>query len=254
MFEINPKRNRMLVTVVFFIIMASILLGFINCMEEGNQPNKRPVGINLIYSYPILHVIDSDIVYYKLVDTIAIVYYNNYILYHLPKKRVFETDVKMKNQDSYFLQQRDSSYGFLFESESMNLSRRVNADSFLKRKAFAGIKLENGPNDTLIEAINNYQGILLEKYTPKQNSHSNFDTLIFYYANDFKSIDFSFSKKMDSLKQLKLFKVRLINNQSFSYPYNRMLPKREYLFEINQITEDSLRSYVQVIESLEIKR
>lgn len=233
---------------VLLVFLASIFLNFVNCENKKYESYKNQVGINLVFSYPIIQVVDNKTFFYKLIDTIPIVYYKNYRLYHLPKARILETEDKVPNDNTYFLYQKDSSYGVEFKTTNKKFNNIIVVDSFLKERAFAGAILQNGPNDTLVEIIKSENGNLLEKYVPKENNNNYFDSLFFYYTNDLKSIDFSFSKKMDSLKMMKFFKVRLINNEGFSNQYNALLPKREYLFEINQISKDSLKKYINIIK------
>ena len=88
-----------------------------------------------------------------------------------------------------------------------------------------------------MEVKKDKDGIVIEKYgMMKQGDEMSIDTIYYYYSKKMNNIEYSFSKKLDSISRKKLFKVRLLYNSKFSSSNKSVLPKREISFEIREVT------------------
>lgn len=193
--------------------------------------------IKLIVNYPLVEFEENKLS--NLKDTIPIYYWENYVFYNIPYKKTFEIDERLINEEvkySYFLFKKGNIYGYLFNSlDDTSLPQKLQVDSFLFRRAYAAkfdLKFKS-----LVEVKGDkHNNSLIEKYVPENiNNETYFDTIIFYFDKRLNGIDFSFSKDLDSAKEKKLYKVRLLYNEKFSATYQMMVPKREMLFEIQNM-------------------
>jgi hypothetical protein len=186
-----------------------------------------------------------------LTDTIVIYNYLNYVLYQLPAKVVFETENKIKGTESFFIFKKDSKYGIFINSiKDSKKGEKLLVDSFLAKRALKDNRFSSIPDTTYKLAnttLNN--GIYIEVFLPIQKKNENiFDSIIFYYSKKYNSFEYSFSPKLDSLKQRKLFKIRLLFKEKFSPAYNAVIPQREYLYEIEPTSAIFKKAIIKVIE------
>ena len=72
--------------------------------------------------------------------------------------------------------------------------------------------------------------------------------MYYYYSKDFKNIDYSFSKEQDSIKKMKLFKVRFIYNPTPKGKYLFPVPKREFLFELKKVPGLNSKEIIEFVE------
>ena len=88
---------------------------------------------------------------------------------------------------------------------------------------------------------------ILKKYRPQKTGDDG-DTIALFFSNKLKGIDFSLSKELDSINNLKLCRIKIICNQKYSANYKIILPQREFLFEINEIPVDNQKVISEFIE------
>lgn len=74
------------------------------------------------------------------------------------------------------------------------------------------------------------------------------DSIYYYYSKKMNKVQYSFSKKLDSISGMKLFKFRLIFNSKFSKSHNAVLPKREISFEIRDETAPNVKEILSLIK------
>jgi hypothetical protein len=89
-------------------------------------------------------------------------------------------------------------------------------------------------------------GVLEEMYSGRVKYMK--DTLTLYFSNKLRDLDFSLSEKLDSLKQLKLFKFRAINDEEVMEDSKMLIPKREVVFEIKEIPVDNPKEIMGYFE------
>lgn len=90
---------------------------------------------------------------------------------------------------------------------------------------------------------------MVEKYIPKiKYDESYSDTTFLYYSFQLNGIDFTFSKELDSLKGMKLFKIRAVFNPIPKGKYSFKVPSREYLFEIDRYDINNRQEILSLFE------
>jgi|KBSSwiStaDraftv2_1062776.scaffolds.fasta_scaffold758702_1 hypothetical protein len=215
------------------LIVAIIIFSSCGSIRKYNGLKR----INLIVNYPIVIMNDgvNDAVnFFNLKDTVWIFYYDSKVLYRLSETRNLETDKKILGTETWFIYREKAKHGFLFNSISdSSRGLKLLVDSFLNNRAYASANF-NIPSDSLFAKDQNKEEKFVEKYHIKVHTDNYPDSIYYYFTNELKNIDYSFSQKLDTLKNMKLYKVRLLYNETFSLSYQAIIPKREFLFEIRE--------------------
>ncbi|MBK7885348.1 MAG: hypothetical protein IPJ81_17370 [Chitinophagaceae bacterium] len=61
------------------------------------------------------------------------------------------------------------------------------------------------------------------------------DTLVLYFSNKVKDISYTFSRELDSIKNLKLYKIEVGNGEKYIKEKRIILPKMKSVIEFKQI-------------------
>ena len=209
--------------------------------------------ISLSYIFPTnIYRENDEIKIYSLKDTISIFYYSDYLIYRLPPIVKFETDEKIKGTEPYFIYNKQDSFGVLFNSlTDSSCGRTCPVDSFLFNRGFK-VKDMDIPADSvwpLMEVKKDKDGILIEKYAMlKPEDEMSIDTIYYYYSRKMNKVKYSFSKKLDSISHMKLFKARFLFNSKFSSSERAFLPKREISFEIREVHPPDAKEIFSLIK------
>lgn len=142
----------------------------------------------------------------------------------------------------YFIHHADSLFGIMFRLYDTSYTRH-RVDTILNELALqAGPWEEIAKLTRLSTSIDQKTGDLVEVYINDQVKEK--DSAVFYYNKKFKSVKFSFSRNLDSAKGLKLYKIRMIGDETY-LPNGQYLPKRESKIELNEMKLDNmlLRKY-----------
>jgi hypothetical protein len=229
------------------LIMAIIIFSSCGSIRKYNGLKR----INLIINYPIVIMNDGvhDAVnFFNLKDTVWIFYYDSKVLYRLSETRNLETDKKMLGTEKWFIYREKAEYGFLFNSISdSSRGLKLLVDSFLNNRAYASANFDI-PSDSLFAKAQNKGEKFVEKYYSKEHTENYPDSIYYYFTNELKNIGYTFSRKLDSLKNMKLYKVRLLYNETFSLSYKAVIPKREFLFEIREEVIVNSREIIDFFE------
>jgi len=230
-------RNKLKILCVSFIILA-ILVSFKNKREFCSPDNYEVTCIHFVVGYSIIE--PANFTVSNLTDTFPIYYYSNYILYQLPytilQQNEKDSVINSKRSYRYFLFQRGGKKGCLFESiVGKEKGREFPVDSFLADRAYYPLQLDSTHinYDHLDEAkFDSATQNLTERYTVKDKYRGKyFDTSYYYYSNK-TEIQFSLSHQLDSAKNMKLYKVRFVFAKNFLKENNRIIPRREYFYEL----------------------
>lgn len=232
------KTYEFVIEITFSVVLAIILLlfGSFTCSKK-NKLNS----IELNFSYPVsFYKKDSEIRIYNIHDTIRIYYYKDYVLYQLSGSRKFETDELIAGTEQYFIYNSNNKFGFLFSSlKDSSLRMKIQVDSFLFDRGMKGKDFDHLPDSLwfLSDERKDNESNIVEKYASiKPGDETSIDSIYYYYSKKMNDIPYSFSKKLDSIKSMKLFRIRMIYNEKFSKTNNFVLPQREILFEIRKRT------------------
>ena len=229
------------------LIVAVIIFSSCGITRKYNELKR----INLTVNYPI--VIMNDGVHdavnlFNLKDTVWIFYYDSKVLYRLSESRNLETDKKIAGTEAWFIYHEKAKHGFLFNSISdSSRGLKLLVDSFLNNRAYASANFDI-PSDSLLIKAQDNEVKFVEKYYTKEHNENYPDSIYYYFTNELKNIDYTFSRKLESLKNMKLYKVRLLYNETFSPSYKAMIPKREFLFEIREEVIVNSREIIDFFE------
>lgn len=235
----------------FFPFFAILLLSNTNC-------NSQIRAINLISNFQIARIQDGRV--FDLNDTTKIVYYENFILFEIPYVNqvsnvnmdsngnvISENLVKTELKHKFYIYAKGAEYGLDFDSLNASVSEKFSVDSLLKAHAFKDFEFSNN-NDSLIKTFT-YGNILAEEFVPKVKWDSSYPDSSYLFYSDKLNVDFSFSKKLDSIHKAKLFKIRFIYNAIAKDDYPAGIPKREFLFELQETPVSHSNELIELFET-----
>ena len=214
------------------LILLPTALFFLNCTVS----KQKIKALNLIVNYPVVQTIAGNLHVFNLSDTISIYYSKDYIVYKLAPIRQLETDQRIKGSEPYFIYQNNSKTGTLFDSiRQTGIGTKVSVDSILFNRAYTGMKSDfTDASWKKMDSIRDKQS-LIEKFAPRTASTdpTNIDSAFFYYTAELKDYDYSFSKKADSLTNLKLYQLRCLYKAKLTSD-NKLFQARELFFKIEK--------------------
>jgi len=244
--------NKPIATIKAFAVELVVAIIMSGCAATIHK-SERLKEISIIVNYPVVIVNDGvhdGINFFNRKDTVWIFYCNNNVLYRLSGATDLETDKKILGTETWFIYLKKATHGFLFNSiTDTSKGLRLPIDSFLNERAYANANFDV-PADSLYGKVENGNDTIVEKYFARTVHNGNYpDSLYYYFTNTFENVDYSFSRRLDSAKNMKLYKVRVLYNEGFSSSYKIMLPKREFLFEMR---EEAIANSKQIINFFEM--
>lgn len=242
----NPK----VLLGAFGLFMFLIIL----CSFIKKTKKNEIIKTYLCYSFPVFK---SDASYFLIYDSIALIQYKNYMLFEFKDIYTLQNDtaiVKKTINYKYFLLKKNELYGFYYDSLNTDICKKFKKDSILSKKAFYGQSLFNSSKMLLLNFKKNENSYnLIEKYKCKSKIDLTYpDTMIVYYTNQMKNVDFTLSKELDSIKKLKVQKIRAIYNSQFIKGTPNKFPAYEYKFELKKDTITNLEKYSALLKKNKI--
>ncbi len=189
---------------------------------------------------------------FSVENSTGILYYDNYIIYQIPhyytlSKVTWDTsgnvasehELKNEIKFQYLICKDQDTYGYRFDSLSAKKPHVVSVDSFQKQNLFKGFPFFKNQEDTLLyEKNNSHDNTLTKTYKPKRRIDDSYpDTMKYSFTHELNGIDFSFSKELDSMMKMKLFKVEFITNPIVMN--QKTVPRRVFLFEMKKNPVDT---------------
>jgi hypothetical protein len=233
-------------------------VNFSNCDSKALRPLPNNLCVQLTYNLPIIDFIGKFVNY---TDSLSILYQDSFVLYRIPYTHS-TTEVLTNEKDSvieeprireelryeYFIFKKGDQYGYRYDSFAAKQYQKRLVDSFLAVKSFTTVKLFDLSNDSLISS-KKLNDEIQETYIPKIKVDSTYcDTSYYYFTSKMPRTILSLSKELDSLKDMKLYKARLLYNSSGT------LPKREIYFELKPLsakaTNDLLKQFFKLKKEL----
>lgn len=250
-----PNRQTKLLIAIKAAIVAFIafyaLEGYESASSRTLQDNQH---IQLIVSYPLVQMPGAKLT--DLPDTVHYYYNDNYVAVALPVRRSIENSERILQQSisySWFIYKKGGSYGYWFDSSDAGSSKKLKVDSILFNRGYA-TKFDIS-SDTLVgKNVDKKTGIIEEKYVPKRNyGEYYFDSLFYYYSPGMRYLKYSLSANLDSLKQMKLYKVRLCYNDRYSPSQGVIIPRRAFSFEIRELPfkDDGFANLINRVKKME---
>lgn len=234
MFRKNTSELAIKTTLSVVLSISFVILGSFTCSK-----NYRTNSVELIIKFPArIYKEKNEIKVYHILDTVRIFYYEDYVLYRLPGRRIFETEEIIAGTEPYFIFNRKNTHGFLFTSlKDSSLPTKLQVDSFLANRGMKGKDFDLLPDSvwSLIGETNDKENSIVEKYVLiKPGDETSIDSISYYYTKTMDDVRYSFSKKLDSIKSMKLFRIRMVYNEKFDKHQNITLPQREIVFEFRK--------------------
>ena len=231
----NSKRVRPLAGLTLLVAIVQI----ISCRSVSKTGSVKE--LQYVLNFPVQYQKENDEVkVYSMRDTTSMYFLGPYVLYKLPPAARFETNENIPGTEPYLLYRKGAKTGQLFASVLDTTSgRTVQLDSLLERRALRGKDFEI-PSDTAWRMVSregdSRRGSLLEKYSLIGEPVGNvMDSIYYYYSKELRDEDFTFSRKIDSMKGMKLHRVRFLFNPKYSPSDGFVIPKREYLFDLQRV-------------------
>jgi hypothetical protein len=204
-----------------------------------NKPTDKQIrAVNMTYDLPVVNW-DSTITETK--SMYDVFYYEDLIMYKFLYR--FDSLVNGKlllhaDRNIFFVFRRDSLFGNTYDPNPHRRipDRRLRVDSMLKIYSFESSKFDTLLNFKPDSSYFDAEGNLLKIYInpAPDGSPEKFD-LYFYYTKKLQGIKETFSKSMDNIKNMKLFKVRILASGAYYEQYKIAFPKREIYYEMKKI-------------------
>lgn len=249
--QVNVNKYRLILRKIKIASPAILVMLFMNLScWESKRINNREIHIRAVrLFYKCQLGFNGELTEFG--DSLTIYYLKDFILYRVAfpfeqKYLTFDSSGNISSERlimrgtkfSYFIYKKGAKFGFNYDSIDAKTGRRCSTDSFLRAKfSFTESIFENS-NETL---INRKTGIphydLMEVYTPKIKYDDTYpDSSYYYYLKKLTDIEFSFSHELDSIKKMKLCKVRFVYNPVTKGTSPFAIPKREFLFQIEELS------------------
>lgn len=239
--------NKKIIAEKTLIAFSAIIL--ICCSYNKNTPKSASLDIRqfkLLISFPTL---TTDNRFVTVKDSQYFIYYKDLALCKFPYTKEYSSNLfdstgeiiehKIIRTDTnfhYLIYRRGEMNGYAFDSTQDQKGRKVLVDSFLKTRLMVIDRYIFNSGDSLINKTYEPNNAIQETYLRRlKNDKWDCDTNHLFFSKDLKNIDFSISKKLDSIKGAKLFKVHQISNGDPKNENFFFRQKRETLLEIKQI-------------------
>lgn len=168
--------------------------------------------VAVTFRLPIKH---SDTLIESYSSTFYKTNYKDVIIYELPYRETFQINGILQKDTikySFFLFHLNDKTGIYFDSLNTNNISKKNVDSLLKTSALKSLNL-----DTVFSIISDSKNEIINKNTFVKKAKINdpgYDSVYFYFNKALLNLNFSFSQKLDSIHNSKLFKVDFIMKKS----------------------------------------
>lgn len=232
-----------------------IVLGLIILACNGSQ--KEPFqSVLLSASFPLLTYEENEVRLHFLTDSIRINYEGDYLLYELPQHDLSFYNGNFINEkikfNLFLFKNGDTRGYFLANDTSSNISILL-VDSILSKRISWSKNIDSYDTDTTLTQLPQEQtdNEIVKKFIPKTvYDETIFDTLFLYFKTSFQDIKFSFSRKMDSLTGMKLYKIRYLYNEKYLPKLKANFKERELLIEMTPETADQKEKQKRKFEDL----
>ncbi len=233
------------------IIICSIVFilnikSFYSCINKA--PDNNIQAFRLIYNIPVFTP-DSN---FEIRNTYDVFYCKDIIIYKFNYRfdSLFNGNLVFQEwRSNYFVFHKDSLFGhnYYLKPDLALKNARLSVDSMLKKNSFESLKFDTlltlKPDSSYFDT----EGNLLKIFNnpPPNSSQEKYD-LYFYYTKKLKGVKETFSRKMDNVNNMKLFKIRIVAKGAYYEEYKTIIPEREYLYEMEEIrveNEKEIMSY-----------
>lgn len=222
---------------IISFFLANIVYSFLQGTPEPNTSSIRQLDVryHIEFFFQDEKVLIND-------NKFSIYYDGDWRLYKL--RYFFDSTLNGKllkeGYYSYYLVfKKGDKYGYRFDPMAPKNNGSAKIDSLINKHALGGFTWDKITALTPVSTYDATTDVLEEIYSPA-GIDDNKDTLKFYYSNRFKDYEFSFSRTLDSLKQLKLFKIVAYNAPFYYKETNKNFPERTSYFIMEEGKQEDL--------------
>lgn len=226
-------------------------------------------GLHPLQFYAVLPIIDNtghlDTTFTRSVD---IVRYNNIVLLNIAYRpmtfeTISETAEEVVNRlvflddtaYEYFIYKKGEPKGYEYYSLDSPAQREQFVDTFYNNTLFATMVFYDPKTDSLVSSQRIDKNRLEEKYIPKIKYDASYpDTTVFLFDKRLQGVDYTLSKKLDSLRKMKLVKVVSIFNHHFNFQGKDSLVREEMVFGIRPSTIKNEKEVINFMKKFEEQR
>jgi hypothetical protein len=217
----------------------------ISCNAKSNgfkkKANRDIRCISMIYNLPVVDKKTGSV--FNFQDSCKIFFKDNFIMYKIPYRFhfVYKDSTVTEVRNDFFIYEKNRNTGYNYNEYTPSDNRKKPVDSVLKQKAFSQLSLFYKlfeKNELILvssfrDSLDNY---LEEKYVPREKKDfSDIDTAFFYFTDQLEGIDFSLMKSLDSVKQLKLCRLRFLTNPTYYPELKVTIASRDLYFDVKEI-------------------
>lgn len=224
------------------LIYLILFLSYSTCISKEYANDIRCIRITR--NFPVIEFNDSvgKIVKYDTLET-RIYQYKNQEIYQtyytfIHTSMVDSIPPVIENRCNFFVYTKGNTTGLYFDSTEKIIAKPVNVDSMLLRQRQFKLEVDDIYNEmslTYIHTIKNRKTKDTEEwysFNGKKDTTMTGSVLFAFMDPDkFKNIDYSFSKKLDSLRGMKLYKIVTVTNARYIGPPNNIYMDRGEIFQ-----------------------
>ncbi|MDB5226633.1 MAG: hypothetical protein JWN78_826 [Bacteroidota bacterium] len=186
-------------------------------------------------------------------DTTKLYSYKNIVMYRIP----YRFDSLLNNRPllketryHYFVYAKDSSCGYNYDPMRPELdNKRYSVDSIDAATFVTTADELFKQNDLLLQSTHKEVSAIHEIYLAKSkvNATSPQSTVEYFYAKRSNDPFFSLSKQLDSIKEMKLYKVYTHTDSFLNQTNNTMIGAIDYTLELQSISVDDQRDILSYL-------
>ena len=223
--------------------IAVLILLFSSCGIKKNDPSLTVREFRLVASWNQINPADGGLV--STNDSVTLVYVNNLVIYKLPNiveaitfEKKSEMDYSAVNTQTdkhftFYIYEQRIQNGLKYDSLKVDRPTVFSVDSFLTKAAFKGFPFYSD-KFRLYKSIKEDNHLTELFIKNKKLDPSYCDTIYYHYKQNLRTIDYTFSKTLDSTRNMKLYKVQFLYNAIVDPKSKIKVPSREFKFELKE--------------------
>ena len=156
-------------------------------------------------------------------------------------------------RNHYFIHKKEDTFGYNYDEYKSKFGVRLSADSMFKEQwvtANQQYPIFTQNTVTLISSVQNSDsGTLHEVYALKGKKDTAMTgTISLSFTNKIKGIDYSLCKELDSIKNMKLYKIKIVNNSRYMKDYKITLDKAEQAYGLEEVPVENREEILSYFE------
>lgn len=224
-------------TVIFIIFFSS-------CNSLFNKNKVYEKKLRCVKVKEVFPFIDNNGKLYRYDTPVVKIYYHqDKIMYQLGYH--FDSTSNGKHimseyRNHFFIYKKGNVFGYNYDKYKSIFGKKVLVDSMFKEHWVTANKqypIFTQNKVTLISSNQNIDsGYLHEVYSLKGKIDTTMTgTISLSFTNRIKDIEYSLCKELDSIKNMKLFKIRIVNNSRYMKEYKITLDRAEQTYDLEEV-------------------